>query len=193
MENKKFKKLQTLCTCALLIALATALSLIKIWNMPWGGSVTLLSMLPIALISIRYGIKQGLFSSFLYSVVQLVFGITLDGLLGWGLTAVMLTACIFLDYIAAFTVIGFSGMFPNKGMKGIVAGTVISMILRFFCHVASGVFVFASVGKLWEGFETENTLLYSLIYNGAYMLPEIILTTIGAIFVYKALFKITSK
>ena len=193
MENKKSSKLQTLCTCALLIALATALSLIKIWNMPWGGSVTLLSMLPIALISIRFGVKQGLFSSFVYSVIQLVFGITLDGLLGWGLTAGMLCACIFLDYIAAFTVIGFAGIFARKGMSGIISGTVISIILRLICHVLSGVFVFAAAGKLWDGFETENTLLYSLVYNGAYMLPEIILTTIGAIFIYKALFKTTNK
>ncbi len=191
MENKKTTKLQILCVCAILIALATALSLIKIWNMPWGGSVTLLSMLPVALISIRYGIKQGLFSAFLYSLIQLVFGITLDGLLGWGLTATMLVACIFLDYIAAFTVIGFSGMFASKGMKGIVAGTVVSILIRFACHIASGIFVFSSAGKLWEGFETENTLVYSLVYNGAYMLPEIILTTIGAVFIYKALFKIT--
>lgn len=191
MENKKFKKLQTLCTCALLIALATALSLIKIWNMPWGGSVTLLSMLPIALISIRYGVKQGLFSSFIYALIQLIFGITLDGLLGWGLTAGMLCACIFLDYIAAFTVIGFAGVFSKRGMTGVISGTVISIVLRFICHVLSGVFVFASAGKLWEGFETENTLLYSLVYNGAYMLPEIILTTVGAIFVYKALFKVS--
>lgn len=193
MENKKSSKLLTLCTCALLIALATALSLIKIWKMPWGGSVTLLSMLPIALISIRFGVKQGLFSSFIYSVIQLIFGITLDGIFGWGLTAGMLCACIFLDYIAAFTVIGFAGIFAHKGMTGIMSGTVISIILRLVCHVLSGVFVFAAAGKLWEGFETENTLLYSLIYNGAYMLPEIILTTIGAIFIYKALFKTTNK
>ena len=122
----KNKKLQTLCVCAIMIALSTALSLIKIWNMPWGGSITLLSMLPVALVSIMFGVKQGLFSAFIYSCIQLVFGITMDGLLGWGLSAEMLIACILLDYIAAFTVIGLSGLFSKKGISGVVSGTVLA-------------------------------------------------------------------
>lgn len=186
----KNKKLQTLCVCAIMIALSTTLSFIKIWNMPWGGSITLLSMLPVALISIRYGIKQGLFSAFVYSCIQLVFGITIDGLLGWGLSAGMLTACILLDYIVAFSVIGLSGIFSKKGMAGVISGTIFAIALRFVSHTLSGVFVFAACGKLWEGFETQNTLLYSIVYNGAYMLPEMIMTAIGAIFVYKALNKV---
>lgn len=186
----KNKKIQRLCVCAVMIALSTALSMVKVYNMPWGGSVTLLSMLPVALVSIRYGLKQGLFCSFIYSCIQLFFGITIDGLLGWGLTAGMLAACIFLDYIGAFTAIGLSGMFADKGRTGAVAGTVIAILIRFILHVTSGVVVFASAGKLWEGFETENSLLYSLVYNGAYMLPEIILTAVGAILVYKSLEKI---
>lgn len=189
----KNKKLQILCVCAVMVALSTALSLVKIWNMPWGGSITLLSMLPVALVSVMYGLKQGLFSSFVYACIQLVFGITMDGLLGWGLTAGMLFACIMLDYIVAFTVIGLAGMFRNKGMTGIISGTVIAVLLRFVSHMLSGIFVFAAVGKLWEGFETDNTFLYSLVYNGCYMLPEIILTSIGAFFVYKALNKVIKK
>lgn len=183
----KNKKLQTLCVCAIMIALSTALSLIKIWNMPWGGSITLLSMLPVALISIRYGVKQGLFSAFVYSCIQLVFGITMDGLLGWGLSAEMLVACILLDYIVPFTVIGLSGLFSKKGISGVVSGTVLAIALRFVSHTLSGIFVFAACGKLWEGFETQNTVLYSIVYNGAYMLPEMIITAIGAFFVYRSL------
>lgn len=189
----KNKKLQMLCVCAVMVALSTALSLVKIWNMPWGGSITLLSMLPVALVSVMYGLKQGLFSSFVYACIQLVFGITMDGLLGWGLTAGMLFACIMLDYIVPFTVIGLAGMFRNKGMTGILSGTVVAVLLRFVSHILSGIFVFASAGKLWEGFETDNTFLYSLVYNGCYMLPEIILTAIGAFFVYKALDKVIKK
>lgn len=189
----KNKKLQTLCVCAMMIALSTALSFIKIWNMPWGGSITLLSMLPVALVSIMYGLKEGLFTSFVYSCIQLVFGITMDGLLGWGLTGGMLVACILLDYIVAFSVIGLAGVFRNKGMKGIMEGTILAVAIRFLCHILSGVYVFASAGKLWEGFETDNTWLYSFVYNACYMLPEIILTAIGAFFVYKALGRILAK
>ncbi len=189
----KNKKLQMLCVCAVMVALSTALSLVKIWNMPWGGSITLLSMLPVALISIMYGLKQGLFSSFVYACIQLVFGITMDGLLGWGLTAGMLFACIMLDYIVPFTVIGLAGIFRSKGMTGILSGTVVAVLLRFVSHILSGIFVFSAVGKLWDGFETDNTFLYSLVYNGCYMLPEIILTAVGAFFVYKALDKVIKK
>ncbi len=185
------KKTQVLSECGILIALAAVLSLIPIYKMPWGGSVTLLSMLPICLISIRHGLKWGFFSSFLYAVIQLIFGITMDGLFGWGLTSGMLVACMLFDYLIAFTVLGISGAFAKKGLAGIVGGTVLAILLRAFSHILSGVYVFASAGKLWDGFETSNSWLYSIVYNGCYMLPEIILTVIGAIVVYKAVFKAT--
>ena len=149
MEKTKTK---VLAECGILIALAAVLSLIKVFKLPWGGSITLLSMLPICLISIRHGVKTGLFSSFVYAVIQLLFGILFDGLLGWGLTAGALISCILLDYIVAFTVLGLAGMFADKGMNGIIGGTALAIFLRFVSHVFSGVFVFASAGKLWDGF-----------------------------------------
>ena len=180
-------KTRLLAECAILIALSTVLSFVKIWNMPWGGSITLLSMLPVCLISVRHGVKQGLFCSFIYACIQLTFGIVLDGLLGWGLTLGMLLACVFLDYIAAFTVLGISGVFSKKGLSGTVLGTALAVLIRFLCHVLSGVYVFASAGKLWEGFETQNVWLYSVVYNSCYMLPEIVLTLVGTAIVFKAL------
>ena len=185
----KNSKTRIMTECAILIALSTVLSFVKIWHMPWGGSVTLFSMLPVCYVSVRHGVKWGLGSAFLYSALQLFLGITLDGLLGWGLAGGILVACILLDYVIAFTVLGFSGVFAKKGFAGIMAGTTISVTLRFVCHLFSGVYVFASVGKLWEGFETANSWLYSLVYNGCYMLPELVMTLVGAAIVYKALDK----
>lgn len=184
MKNSKTK---IMAECAILVALSTVLSFLKIWNMPWGGSVTLFSMLPVCYISIRHGLKWGLGSSFLYAVIQLFLGITLDGLLGWGLTGGILVACILLDYVIAFTVLGLSGAFVKNGFGGIMAGTTLAVVLRFVSHLLSGVYVFASAGKLWEGFETSNTWLYSFVYNGCYMLPELVMTLVGAAIVYKAL------
>lgn len=92
---------------AVMIALATVLSFIKVYNLPWGGSITLLSMLPIAVYSIRYGVAKGIGASFVYSLIQLIQGAT-EGLFGWGLSSVMLIACILLDYIAAYTVLGLA-------------------------------------------------------------------------------------
>ncbi len=183
MKNKT----KILAECAILVALSTVLSLIKVWEMPWGGSITLFSMLPVCYISIRHGLKWGFGSAFVYSVLQLFLGITMSGLLGWGLTGGILIACMLLDYILAFTALGISGIFAKKGFGGVMAGTTIAIFERFIFHLLSGVYVFASCGKLWEGFETTNTWLYSFIYNGAYMLPELIITLIGAAICYKAL------
>ncbi len=185
MNKTHMKKTRVLAECAILIALSTVLSFIKVWQMPWGGSITLFSMLPVCYISIRHGIKWGLGSAFVYSCIQLFC----SGALNWGLTAGMLVACMIFDYIVPFTVLGFSGMFSSKGVAGAVAGTSISIVLRFVSHFVSGVYVWVSAGKLWSGFETSKPWLYSLVYNGAYMLPELIMTVIGAVLVYKALEK----
>ena len=57
-------------------------------------------------------------------------------------------------------------------MSAIIGGTVLALGLRFAFHYLSGVVIFGSFGELWEGFSTDNSWLYSLLYNGAYMLPS---------------------
>ena len=169
---------------AVMVAMATVLCFIRVIKMPWGGSVTLMSMLPIIIYSIRHGVKKGFMVSFLFSLIQLGQGI-MDGLFSWGLTPVMLIACIFIDYIGAYTIIGIGGIFREKGMGGWIAGTVLAGILRFLFHFVSGVVIWKSFGELWSGFSTDNTYLYSLLYNGAYMLPEIVFTVIGAVVLFE--------
>lgn len=164
---------------AVMVALAFVLSMIRVYKLPWGGSITLLSMLPICIYSIKHGIAAGLGVSFVFSLTQFFQGIG-DGLFGWGLTGGMLAACILLDYILAYTAVGLAGMFRKKGIVGWICGTVIALLLRFACHFGSGVVVWKSFGALWDGFSTDNTYLYSFLYNGSYMLPEIIFTAIGA-------------
>lgn len=170
---------------AVMIALATVLSFIRIYKLPWGGSITLLSMLPVSFFSIRHGIGKGIVISFLFSLIQLGQGIS-DGLFGWGLTPVMLISCILFDYVLAYSVVGLSGVFRNKGVAGWIMGTVSALSLRFVCHFFSGVVVWKSFGELWEGFSTDNVYLYSLLYNGSYMLPEIVLTAVGAYILFKS-------
>ena len=178
-------KTRMLAEGAVMVALATVLSFLKIVNFPWGGSITILSMLPIAVFSMRYGVKQGFTVSFVYSLIQLGQGIMIDGIFGWGLTPTALIACILLDYIGAFTVLGIAGIFGNKKIAGIVGGTVLALLLRFALHYLSGVFIFQSFGELWSGFSTSNSWLYSLCYNGAYMLPETVFTTVGTVVMFR--------
>ena len=167
---------------AVMIALATVLSLIKVYKLPWGGSITLLSMLPICMFSIKYGVVRGLFVSFAYETIQLL--LDLAEVLSWGLTPETLIACFALDYILAYTVIGVAGMFRTKKLPGWIAGTSVALLLRFAAHFLSGVLIWHSFGELWDGFSTENEFIYSALYNGSYMLPEIIFTVIGAVILF---------
>ena len=184
MTQAKSKRTRMLAEGAVMVAMATILSYIQIFKFPWGGSVTVLSMLPIVLFSLRYGIKYGFAVSFVFSLLQFGQGM-IDGIFGWGLTPTALIACILLDYIAAYTVIGIAGVFGNKKMWAIIGGTVLALLLRFVLHFVSGVFIFHSFGELWNGFSTDNSYLYSLVYNGAYMLPETVFTTLGALLLFK--------
>ena len=170
---------------ALIVALATILSFIRVMKLPWGGSVTLLSMLPITLFSVRRGLRAGMAASVLFSLIEFFQGIT-DGLFGWGLTPGMLIACILLDYLLAYSVLGLAGLFGKKTYSGAMTGITLSVALRFLVHFLSGIIIWKSVGALWGNFTTDNFYLYSFLYNGAYMLPELIFTLIGATVLLKA-------
>ncbi len=178
-KTKTSTNVKRLVLTAVLIALASALSLIKIWQMPLGGSITLLSMLPIVLISIEYGISWGLVGAFVYSLVQL--GFDFASVMSWGLSPAAIVGTILLDYILAYTAIGVSGIFRKKGVAGICIGIFIALCLRFVCHLISGTIIF----DIWMPKEWSNPLLYSICYNGIYMLPEFVLTTIGAVILFK--------
>ncbi|MBR6718201.1 MAG: energy-coupled thiamine transporter ThiT [Oscillospiraceae bacterium] len=186
MKNSKTKML---VEGAMMLALAIVLSLITPFQklLPFGGSITLVSMLPICIFSIKYGVAKGLGVSFLFAVFQFAQGTIKDGLFGWGLTAGMLIACIVFDYFLAYTVLGFAGFARKKGLGGWITGIVIALTLRFLCHFISGVYVFASTGKIWDDldFVAENKYVYSLVYNAAYMVPEIILTIIVTVILFK--------
>ena len=162
------EKILRLVTSAIMIALATVLSLITIYKAPLGGSITPLSMLPICLISLKYGVAWGMGTSFVYSLVQL--GLDFSAATGWGLTKESLIACFVLDYILAFSVLGLAGIFRKKGYAGMCIGIGLAVFLRFVCHVLSGYFVF----DIWCPWG--NVLKYSIAYNGAFMLPELVIT-----------------
>ena len=122
MINTRMKRIFTLCECALMLALSVVLSYIKFFSLPFDGSITLFSMLPICLISIKYGISWGLGTAFCYSWFQILQG----GVFGWGLTPTMLIASLFLDYLLAFTVLGLAGIFRKKGLTSAAIGDIIT-------------------------------------------------------------------
>lgn len=185
--NTKKSNVQKLAICAVMVALGAVLSLIKVWQMPFGGAVTLVSMLPCAMVSIALGLKWGLAAAFTESVIQLIFGITMDGIFAWGLTPESLIGVIMLDYIIPYTCVGLAGLFRNHGHVGVCLGTGFALVLRFVSHLISGAVIFANFeqfvafGTEWVG----RPWVYSICYNGAYMLPEVIFTMIGAFIIFK--------
>ncbi len=183
-NSKNHQRVLALVEGAIMVALAAVLCYLRIVKFPWGGGITVLSMLPIVIYSIKHGIGRGLMVSFAFSLIQLGQGM-IDGLFGWGLTPVMLISCILMDYILPFLVLGLAGIFRRKGTVGWLTGTAGVIVARFLFHFLSGVVIWHSAGKLWEGFVTDNEWLYSLCYNGAYMLPELIFTLIGAVILFR--------
>lgn len=172
-------KTKALIESAIMVALATVLSMVKVWEMPLGGSVTLLSMLPIMLVSVRRGVRWGLGAAFVFSWTQVLTG----QVFSWGLTPAILVAALFLDYVLAFTVLGLAGALRGKGTAGVISGITVCCVLRFIVHFISGIVLwtnfdeFIVFGQSW----INRPVLYSLCYNGLYMLPETVFTVIGAV------------
>lgn len=170
---------------ALMIAIATILSLIKI-DSPYGGGVTIVSMLPIVLISHRWGWGWGLVTAFVYSLIQLMLG--LDNV-AYATSFMMAVGIILLDYVVAYSVIGLSGVF-GKSRAAVATGIVVTFTLRFLCHWVTG-------GIIWDvwmpeefwGLPMTNPWVYSAMYNGWYMAIELVATLIVAMLIYKPLEK----
>jgi len=180
-------QLRRLTESAILLAIATALSLLQFTG-PWvlGGSITVCSMLPIVMLAQRYGTKWGIFSAFAFSLLQLLLGLKNIQYAPDALTAV---AIILLDYILAFTVLGFSACFNGlvKSRRwAIVTGIVITFFGRFLFHFISGVLIWEA---LWPNGLGWAPTVWSLAYNGSYMLPEMLITSVVAFLLYKPLEK----
>ena len=186
-ENQKNSKstknkVLMLTESAVMIAFATVLSIVKIVDMPYGGSVTACSMLPLLIIAYRYGTKWGLLTSFTYGVIQMFLG--MDNL-SYATSFWAAIAIILLDYFVAFVVLGLGGLFrkitKTQG-QALCAASVVTGFLRYLCHTISGCTVWAGMAL-----PTKDALIYSLSYNLTYMLPEIIVLATGAVLVSRLL------
>lgn len=188
------KNVVNLVLGGIMIALGTVLSFIKAFDLPYGGSITLCCMLPVMLYSYRCGIKWGLGAGFTFSVLELLFG--LDALKG--VSGATVAGSVFLDYLLAFTVLGLAGIFRGKIKNDPAAftlGCFVAGMLRYLCSFLSG-------WILWEEYADVNfspmlagmsgqqlACCYSLVYNGSYMIPEIIITCIVGFLVMQFLGK----
>ena len=193
---------------AMASVLAIVCAYIPFLNLPFGGGFTVASMLPIVLVSYMYGIKWGFFVSFTYSCIQIIMdlllgkGSTIIALFTpssedyMGLVAAI--SILLIDYLVAYTALGLGGMFRNKinnKTVAIVLGVIVALSARYVCHIVSG-YIFYGAWAEWfftqEGFYSIGSvvidafdgkmlsLIYSIFYNGLFMIPEIIITAIVA-------------
>ena len=198
---------------ALSAVLAIVCALIPFLNLPFGGGFTVASMLPIVIVAYMYGLKWGFFTAGVYSAIQIVMDLYLgkgstimalfmpnsDDFMGYGAAV----AILIIDYVIAYSLLGFGGAFRNRIKNKTVAlslGAALALTLRYIAHIVSG-YIFYGTWAEWF-FTQENfysiggwildsfsgqglALVYSVFYNGLYMIPEIIITVVAAIAVSK--------
>ena len=197
MSTTKKNNTKVLVECALLIAIATVLnvvcSFIPFLNLPFGGGFTVCSMLPIVLAAYRNGTKWGLLTGFVYAVVQMLLGFkTVSAFFMPGSDSYMVlwkAVCVCLI-----------GIFRNKIKNPSVSlcvGSIFALSRRYIAHIISGFIFFGTWAdwffsqdgftlgaKILEKFSGQGlAFLYSVIYNGLYMIPEIIITAIVALII----------
>ncbi|MBQ2862674.1 MAG: energy-coupled thiamine transporter ThiT [Clostridia bacterium] len=199
---------QKLMLCSMMIAIATVLALIceyvPFLNLPFGGGFTIASMLPIVLVSYMFGIKWGLGCAFTYSIVQMLIGFRTVSAFFMpaddnyaGSLAAALSIC-FIDYVLAYTLLGLGGVFRGGKNKtvSLVLCVIFALSLRYLAHIISG-YIFFGAWAEWfftqEGFYAIGkgilstfsgaalSVVYSVFYNGLFMIPEIVITSIVAV------------
>ncbi len=201
-------KTKRITESAMLLAIAIVLELVAkmfIPEMPFGGQVTLVSMLPIVLISYRHGMGWGFIASFTYALLEMALGAKtvsaafLPGYFGDGTMIGSAICMCLLDYVLAFTVLGLGGIFRNKIKNpgtALACGSLVALGARYLCHILSGYILFSGYAEwyftqegfpAWGAYLVENLgsvalgITYSVAYNGMYMLPEMALTFVVAL------------
>jgi len=171
---------------ALLIGVSLVLNEIARFNSTWiyGGSVTLGSMIPLVMLCWRWGTRQGLFSAFVFSVLQMFLGMKN---VMYGRNVLQMALIALLDYMLAYTVIGLAAA-PRRIIKNelvaLGAGVVMVCALRFLCHFISGWLIW---NALWPNDKGLSGMVYSLLYNGGYMLPETLIALVIGILLFMPL------
>jgi thiamine transporter len=158
-----------LTEAALAIALAFVLGLIKVFQMPFGGSISL-EMIPLILLALRQGPVVGVITGAAYGLLNLAVG-----------PVVVHPVQVLFDYPLAFGALGLAGFF-RPTVRGAVIGATVAVLARFVCHFVSGVVFFASYAP--EGW---NPYVYSGAYNAAYLIPSLVIALVVVVVLLRAL------
>ena len=178
MNSKSHLKVRALTEGAIFVAAAQVLSYLKLFELPQGGSIVI-GMLPIFIYCVRWGFAPGMLASFAYALLQLF----LDGAYAWGWESML------GDYIIAFAVLGVAGLF-HSSKNGIFLGTIAGSVARFLVHWIVGATVWGSyMPDTFFGMTMTSPWFYSILYNGSYMLADMVLCLVIEAILYKPLGK----
>jgi thiamine transporter len=171
MKESKRVSSQTRILAEIIVfaALSAVLYAFRPFSMPYGGSVTLGSMVPVMWLSMRRGVRAGLIAGAIFGILALPIDIIL---LPYSPIATPLQAI--LEYPVAFAVLGFAGIFHKKTVAFAIAGVAISVSIKFLIHYFVGVFIWYYVYE----FPAFGQYLYPAIYNGLFMIPEFIISAV---------------
>ena len=150
--------------CAVAMALAFVTSYLKIFTLPWGGSVTLCSMLFIVLVANWYGVGTGITVGLAYGILQFIQE-----------PYVLSFFQVCCDYILAFAALGVAGFFAKQN-HGLLKGYIAAVIARGAFHVLGGYLYWMSY--MPENFPKSLTAVYPIVYNYSYLVAEAIITVI---------------
>ncbi|MBR4360848.1 MAG: energy-coupled thiamine transporter ThiT [Clostridia bacterium] len=175
---------KTVAYAALSIALSFVLSCFRLYRMPTGGSVTPGSMLPLMVFSAAFGVGPGMAAGLVYGLLQYLQG-------GWWLN----TWQFILDYLLAFAALGLAGIAHNKSDKWLYIGIPVAALGRATCAILAGLMWAADTlarGKVLKIGSTvyDSSLLYSMLYNGAYLIPDTIICLLLALLIAKPVMKV---
>lgn len=181
---------------AIMIALATILSELKVIPFVFGGGITICAMVPIILLSYRWGVKRGFLCAFVFGVIQLLIGIAKHSF-GFELWLVILD--VVLEYVLAYTLLGLGGIFRNRLKSPVAAltlGGLVAIFARYLLHFIAGATIWGSYAEWFFmedagmsiGETVMNTfhgfglsMVYSGVVNGSLMIGEMIVSVIALI------------
>ncbi len=164
-RNKKSWNARMLANAALCIALAFILSYIRLYKMPQGGSITLASMLPIFMFAYAYGVGPGMLVGMAYGILQFIQD-----------AYFVHPVELLLDYPLAFAMLGLAGLAKGSdSMSSLIPGILLGSFGRFLCAFISGLVFFAAYTP-----EGQNAIVYAIVYNGTYLIPETIICLVLA-------------
>jgi len=170
MSEKSNAKFQTRILAEIIVfgALSGALYTIRPFSLPYGGSITLGSMVPVMWLSLRRGARVGVVAGILFGLIALPIDVIL-----LPYSPITNPIQVFLEYPIAFGVLGLAGIFRKRSLVFAITGVGIGIFIKFLLHFTAGLLFWQ-----WSFPSGWNSVVYSAVYNASFLIPEFIVSAL---------------